>query len=54
MGLALSLIHICVQHRHLDRARTLIGFIDGKVEWELRKAVAPLKAALQRLSLIHI
>ena len=38
----------CVQHRHLDRARTLISFIDGKVERELRKAVAPLKAALQR------
>ena len=38
----------CVQHRHLDRARTLIGFIDGKVERELSKAVAPLKAALQR------
>ena len=37
-----------VQHRHLDRARALIGFIDGKVERELRKAVAPLKAALQR------
>ena len=35
----------CVQHRHL---RTLISFIDGKVERELRKAVAPLKAALQR------
>ena len=37
-----------VQHRHLNRARALISFIDGKVERELRKAVTPLKAALQR------
>ena len=37
----------CVQHRHLDRARTLIGFIDGKVERELRKAVAPLESTLE-------
>ena len=38
----------CVQHRHLDRARTLIGFIDGKVERELRKAVAPFESTLER------
>ena len=37
-----------VQHRHLNRARALIGLIDGKVERELRKAVAPLKSALER------
>ena len=37
----------CVQHRHLDRARTLIGLIDGKVERELRKAVAPLESTLE-------
>ena len=38
----------CVQHRHLNRARALIGLVDGKIERKLRKAVAPLKAALQR------
>ena len=38
----------CVQHRHLDRARTLIGFIDGKVERELRKAIAPFESTLER------
>ena len=37
-----------VQHRHLDRARTLIGLVDGKVERELRKAVAPLESTLER------
>ena len=37
-----------IQHRHLYRARSLVGLVDGKVERELRKAVAPLKAALQR------
>ena len=37
----------CVQHRYLDRARTFIGFIDGKVERELRKAVTPLESTLE-------
>ena len=37
----------CVQHRHLDRARALVRLVDAKVERKLRKAVTPLKAALQ-------
>ena len=36
-----------VQHRYLDRACALVRLVDGKVERELRKAVTPLKAALQ-------
>ena len=37
-----------VQHRHLYRTRALVRLVDAKVERELRKAVAPLKAALER------
>ena len=37
-----------VQHRHLNRTRALIGLVDGKLERELRKAVAPFEPALQR------
>ena len=36
-----------VQHRHLYRTRALVRLVDTKVERELRKAVTPLKAALQ-------
>ena len=38
----------CVQHRHLNRARTLIGLVDGKIERKLRKAIAPFKPTLER------
>ena len=37
-----------VQHRHLNRARALIGLVDGKIERELRKAVAPFESTLER------
>ena len=37
-----------VQHRHLNRARALICLVDGKIERELRKAIAPFKSTLER------
>ena len=37
-----------VQHRHLNRARALVRLVNGKLERELRKAVAPFEPALER------
>ena len=37
-----------IQHCHLNRARALIGLVDGKIERELRKAITPFESTLER------
>ena len=37
-----------IQHCHLNRARALIGLVDGKIERELRKAIAPFESTFER------